>query len=420
MSVENADLAAWPKATLETVASDESIGLQELSDGLAQGSIVVMGGEGRRARAMGIGRGLRTKVNANLGTSPDFPEPDDELHKLDVAQKAGADAVMDLSTGGDIDAIRAAIRRECDVALGTVPIYQWLAEAGDAGIEALTADGLFAVIEKHCADEVDFLTLHCGVTRESLAALQKQPRVCGIVSRGGAIIAKWMEVHGAENPLYERYDDLLALLKRYNVAVSLGDGLRPGALADATDRAQVAETAVLGELVLRARRAGVPCFVEGPGHVPLDQITANVILQKQLCHGAPFYVLGPLVTDVAPGYDHITGAIGGAICAAAGADFLCYVTPAEHLGMPTDRDVWDGVIASRIAAHAADIVKRPQEADWDLQMSKARDGLDWEAMEKLAMDPGRVIKVRGERSTGDPRACSMCGRFCSMKVEFNR
>jgi len=335
-----------------------------------------------------------------------------------VALAAGADTIMDLSTGGDLDAIRQAIRERCPVPLGTVPIYQWLADSDSEAIEDLSAEDLFAVVEKHAADGVDFMTLHCGVTRATVATLRQQPRLCGIVSRGGAIMAKWMDLHERENPLYERYDELLALLKQYGVAISLGDGLRPGALADATDGVQVAETSILGELVLRARPAGVQSFVEGPGHVPLDQIVVNVTLQKRLCHQAPFYVLGPLVTDVAPGYDHITGAIGGALCAAAGADFLCYVTPAEHLGLPTDADVWAGVMASRIAAHAADIVKRPGEREWDDQMSRARDRLDWDRMRHLALDPGRVVKVRGERGTQDPQACSMCGRFCSMKIKL--
>jgi phosphomethylpyrimidine synthase len=326
---------------------------------------------------------------------------------------------MDLSTGGDLDAIRAEIRAECPVVLGTVPIYQAMAEADErrGDMLTMTADELLDVIRRNGADHVDFMTLHCGVTRDTVAALDTQPRIGGIVSRGGSLLAAWMRANDAENPLYEQYDDVLALLKEYGVAISLGDGLRPGAIADATDAGQVAETRVLGELVLRAREAGVQAFVEGPGHVPLDQIEANVVLQKRLCAGAPFYVLGPLVTDVAPGYDHITGAIGGAICAAAGADFLCYVTPAEHLGLPTVDDVIDGVMASRIAAHAADVVKGiPGAVEWDDRMSRARCDLDWDTMERLALDPGRVRITRGDRPTADDAACSMCGKFCSVRA----
>ncbi len=415
-------LAGWdsvPADLIAAIARDEGVDEERLCDGVRAGTIIVMGQPGGPVKPIGIGTGLRTKVNANLGTSGDFPELDDELRKLEVAVATGADAVMDLSTGGDIDAIRQAIRRECPVALGTVPMYQAAGEAQDkyGSFEKMTAESIFGVIERHAADGVDFQTLHCGVTQGTVAALESQPRTMGIVSRGGSLLARWMKVTGQENPLYERYDELLAILKKYNVLVSLGDGLRPGALADASDRGQIAETIVLGELVARAREAGVQAFVEGPGHMPMDQIAGNVMLQKRLCHDAPFYVLGPLVTDVAPGYDHITGAIGGAICAAAGADFLCYVTPAEHLGLPTPQDVLDGVMASRIAAHAADIVKGvPNARAWDDKMSQARREFEWERMTELALDPGRVRTVRGERATRDPEACSMCGRFCSMKA----
>ena len=415
-------LAGWQAISAEliaAVAKDEHVSPEQVRLGLQAGSIVVMGSPGGPVRPLGIGLGLRTKVNANLGTSEDFPDLDDELRKLEVAVGTGADTVMDLSTGGDLDRIRRAIRRECPVALGTVPVYQAAIEAVErfGSVEAMTPELLFDVIERHAADGVDFQTLHCGVTRATVAALETGSRVCGIVSRGGSMLARWMKATGAENPLYERYDDLLAILKRYGVLISLGDGLRPGALADASDRGQTAETVVLGELVARAREAGVQSFVEGPGHMPMDQIAATVTMQKCLCHGAPFYVLGPLVTDVAPGYDHITGAIGGAICAAAGADFLCYVTPAEHLGLPRPQDVLEGVMASRIAAHAADIVKGVAGArDWDDRLSAARHSFDWASVTRLALDPGRVKSVRAQRASADDEACSMCGRFCSMKV----
>ncbi len=407
------------EAVLRQVAEDERVELEALRQRLEAGTTVVMGGDG--VQPLGIGQGLRTKVNANIGTSPDFPNVEDELDKLRASVAVGADTVMDLSTGGDLDVARRRIRQECPVVMGLVPVYQAMVEAdqqhGDT--MAMTDDSLLEVIERQAKDGVDFMTLHCGVTRETLRALYTQPRIGGIVSRGGSMLAAWMTEHNAENPLYERYDDLLAILREHNVAISLGDGLRPGALADATDAGQVAETRVLGALVLRARKAGVQAFVEGPGHVPLDQIEANVILEKQLCHDAPFYVLGPLVTDVAPGYDHITAAIGGAICAAAGADYLCYVTPAEHLGLPTVDDVIEGVIASRIAGHAADLVKGvPGAAQWDDAMSAARKHLNWADMEDLALDPGKVRTRRGERPTMDPKACSMCGKFCSIRANL--
>ena len=409
-----------PSRLIEAVARDEGVSSEVVASGVRHGTIVVMGDPAGKVRPLGIGAGLRTKVNANIGTSEDFPDVSDELRKLEVALAAGADTVMDLSTGGDLGAIRRAIRRECDVALGTVPIYEAAALAVEryGSLEAMPAELVLEVVEAHAADGVDFQTLHCGVTKASLAALASQERLCGIVSRGGSLLARWMRATGQENPLYERYDEVLDICKRYGVLISLGDGLRPGAVADASDRGQIAETVILGELVQRARRAGVQVFVEGPGHMPLDQIAGTVMTQKALCHGAPFYVLGPLVTDVAPGYDHITGAIGGALCAAAGADFLCYVTPAEHLGLPTPRDVWEGVMASRIAAHAADLIKGvPGARAWDDRMSQARARCDWEAMAELALDPGRVRTVRGERGSRDPEACSMCGKFCSMKVQ---
>ncbi len=407
------------EAVLRQVAEDERVELEALRQRLEAGTVVAMGGDG--VQPLGIGQGLRTKVNANIGTSPDYPEVEDELDKLRASVAVGADTVMDLSTGGNLDQARRRIREECPVVMGLVPVYQAMVEAdqqhGDT--MAMTDDSLLEVIERQAKDGVDFMTLHCGVTRETLRALYTQPRIGGIVSRGGSMLAAWMTEHNAENPLYERYDDLLAILREHNVAISLGDGLRPGALADATDAGQVAETRVLGALVLRARKAGVQAFVEGPGHVPLDQIEANVILEKQLCHDAPFYVLGPLVTDVAPGYDHITAAIGGAICAAAGADYLCYVTPAEHLGLPTVDDVIEGVIASRIAGHAADLVKGvPGAAQWDDAMSAARKHLNWADMEDLALDPGKVRTRRGERPTMDPKACSMCGKFCSIRANL--
>ncbi len=405
-------------AALEQVAADEHVGVDVLAARIRDGSVVIAGGSGR-SRPMGIGKGLRTKVNTNLGTSPDALSLEADLRKLRVAIEAGTDSIMDLSLGGDLHEIRGAIREACDVPLGTVPLYEVAVEAPErfGSLAETPADFFLEAVERHCADGVDFVTLHCGVTKLSLERLWREGRTTGIVSRGGSIIAHWVQLTGEENPLYERYDDVLNILRRYSVALSIGDGLRPGAGADASDRAQVAETIIIGELIDRAREAGVPAFVEGPGHMPLDQIAATVVLQKRLCHDAPFYVLGPLVTDIAPGYDHITGAIGGAICAAAGADFLCDVTPAEHLGLPTERDILDGVIATRIAAHAGDIVKGiPTAADWDRRMSAARKALDWDQMAALALDPEKVRLARETTGIPEHEACSMCGRFCSMKV----
>jgi phosphomethylpyrimidine synthase len=406
--------------TLAAVAREESIAPERLRQLVDAGQVVIMGQAEGRVRPLGIGSGLRTKVNANLGTSPDSASLSTELDKLAAAVGAGADTVMDLSTGGDLDEVRRAIREACPVALGTVPIYQAVAQVyeRDEELAALSTGELFEVIEKHAADGVDFMTLHCGVTRRSLEAMRSRPRVCGIVSRGGSMLAHWIERNEAENPLYEHFEDLLQILKRYGVAASLGDGLRPGATADASDPGQIEETRVLGELVAASRAAGVQVFVEGPGHMPLDQIAGNVLLQKQLCDGAPFYVLGPLVTDIAPGFDHITAAIGGALCAAAGADYLCYVTSSEHLGLPQAEEVMEGVFVSRLAAHAADLIKGvPGAREWDLEMSRARAALDWEKMTRLALDPGRVRRLRGERAAQDPEVCSMCGKYCSMRLQ---
>jgi len=408
---------------LRQVAQAERVSVELVAAGVAAGTIVVPRNRHSQARPTGIGAGLRTKVNANLGTSPRFDSTAEELTKLRFALEAGADTVMDLSTGAGMDETRRALRQACPVPLGTVPIYQAAIEAaqGDGSIADMPVAALFEVIERHATDGVDFVTVHCGVTRAAVAHLQRQSRICDIVSRGGAFLARWMLANDAENPLYEHYDRLLDTARRYDLTLSLGDGLRPGCLADATDRAQVHETVVLGDLVDAAREAGVQAMVEGPGHVPMDQIEANVVLQKRLCGGAPFYVLGPLVTDVAPGYDHITGAIGGALCAAAGADFLCYVTPAEHIALPTPLDVHEGVVAARIAAHAADLVKGvPGAREWDEEMSRARRALDWERQAALALDPERVRKLRQERGAVSVESCSMCGEYCPMREQWLR
>jgi len=411
------------KETLTEIAAQEQIAIDRLQAGISSGEIVVFGNAQGPVRPLAIGAGLSTKVNANLGTSPDFPDLDQELSKVQAAVTMGADTVMDLSTGGDLDEIRQAIREHCPVTLGTVPIYQAAVEANErfGDIMKMSPDQIFAVIERQAQDGLDFMTLHCAVTQSTVAELDKAPRVGGIVSRGGSMLARWMQVNDAENPLYEQFDRLLDILDHYGVAASLGDGLRPGAIADASDLGQIAEMRVQGELVAAARQRGVQVFVEGPGHMPLDQIAGIVALHKQLAYDAPLYVLGPLVTDIAPGYDHITAAIGGTLCAAAGADYLCYVTPAEHIGLPDEEDVVRGVLTTRLAAHAADLVKGvPGAAQWDAEMSAARSNLDWGKMAKLALDPGTVYRRRGERATLDPKACSMCSKFCSIKLELAR
>lgn len=405
---------------MKQVALDERIDIDLLVKRIAEGTVVIPKNANRAmADVRGVGLGLRTKVNANIGTSAAFRDIKDELVKLKVSIDAGADAVMDLSTGGDLTAIRKVILERCSVPLGTVPIYECAVDVIDSngGIVKITADDLLHVIERQAKQGVDFMTLHCGITKESIGRLRDQGRVTDVVSRGGAFLVKWILANGKENPLYERYDDVLAIARQYDITLSLGDGFRPGCLADATDRAQIQELIILGELVKRAREAGVQTMVEGPGHVPLNQIAANMQIQKQLCEGAPFYVLGPLVTDVAPGYDHITSAIGGSIAAMNGADFICYVTPSEHLGLPTVDDVKEGVIAARIAGHAADIVKGiPGAAEWDRQMAVARKARDWKKQIELAIDPVKAKEIHDRRSGGIEDVCSMCGELCAMKV----
>jgi phosphomethylpyrimidine synthase len=404
---------------LRIVADAENIPVDVLIKKVADGSVVIPANINHKNLVpCGIGQGLRTKINANIGTSSDYGDVDTELAKLKTVIEYKADAVMDLSTGGDIDAIRKKIIEACPIVIGSVPIYQAAVQkmANYEAVVDMTEDDLFYAIEAHCKDGMDFITVHCGLTQRAIALLKQQKRVTDIVSRGGAFLTGWMLHNQKENPLYEHYDRLLEIAHRYDVTLSLGDGLRPGCTADATDRAQIEELVTLGELVHRAREAGVQTMVEGPGHVPLNQIAANMQLQKTICENAPFYVLGPLVTDIAAGYDHITGAIGGAIAATQGASFLCYVTPAEHLGLPDIEDVKNGIIASRIAAHAADIANGiPGAAEQDLRMSVARKNLDWEGQKKECIDPIRFDAVRKNKGT-DTEACSMCGKYCAMKI----
>jgi phosphomethylpyrimidine synthase len=404
---------------IKEVAQQENLPEEELQANISNGTACIPANINHaNLQPRGIGKGLKVKINANIGTSSDFINIDTELEKLNTAIEYGADAVMDLSTGGDITAIRKTIINISSVPIGTVPIYQ-------AGIEAIekygaiihmTTDDLFDVIEQQAREGVDFMTVHCGVTQAAINRLKNQKRLTDVVSRGGAFTIGWMLHNNKENPLYEHFDRLLEIARQYDVTLSLGDGLRPGSLADATDRAQIEELLTLGELVDGAREHGVQVIVEGPGHLPLNQIVMNIQLQKNICHGAPFYVLGPLVTDVAAGYDHITGAIGGAIAGAAGADFLCYVTPAEHLSLPDIQDVKNGVIASRIAAHAADIVRDYDKyAQWDRAMSSARKNLNWEQQIDLSLDPEKIKNIHNRYHTKGP-ACSMCGDYCAMAL----
>jgi phosphomethylpyrimidine synthase len=404
---------------LKKVAAAEGIAAETLAGRVARGLVVIPFNPNHSpARPAGIGQGLRTKVNVNIGTSRDFPLLADELRKVKISLAHGADTLMDLSTGGDLRKIRRAILARTPVPLGTVPIYQAAVKAIDrrGTIVDMAEEDLFEAVESQAREGVDFMTVHSGLTLKAIDRLKEQGRVADVVSRGGAFHLAWMIHNGRENPFYARFDRLLDIARRFDITLSLGDGLRPGSVLDATDRPQIGELLTLGELVKRALEAGVQVMVEGPGHVPLDQVEMNMRLQKRVCHGAPFYVLGPLVTDIAPGYDHIVAAIGGAVAAAAGADFLCYVTPAEHLGLPTEDDVREGLIASRIAAHAADIVKGvPGALERDLELARARKRLDWDAQRRLAIDPAKFTAVRKRRKTRT-KACSMCGDFCAMRI----
>jgi len=370
-----------------------------------------------------LGEGLKTKVNANIGSSALSSDREAELKKLSVAAEYGADAIMDLSTGGDLSAIRKRILEQSPLMVGTVPLYAVMAEMAlnQRPFREMNASMILKEVETQAEQGVDFMTIHAGITRRSLSYLEQSPRLAGIVSRGGSFLRKWMTNTGKENPFYSSFDAILEICRSYDVTLSLGDGFRPGAGDDAGDRAQVAELLELGELVLRCRNAGVQVMVEGPGHVPLDQVEMQIALMKRICDQAPVYVLGPLTTDIAPGYDHITSAIGGALAASRGADFLCYVTPAEHLCLPGREDVIQGVMASRIAAHSADIAKGiPGSKLKDRNLSKARKALDWETLFSLSMDPD-LARERRMQSLSDqeaPDSCTMCGALCSMKDEF--
>ena len=411
---------------MKACASAEGVAPEKIREDVMNGFTVITKNRLRDIKPLAVGKDLKTKVNANIGSSGDNHDIEEELEKLITAIKSGADAVMDLSTGGNIVEFRSHILKNSSVPLGTVPLYEAFQPAVEKGIvnpnspdfiDKFDPEYLFDVIERQCEEGVDFITVHCGLTLKAISAMNMQTRIMGIVSRGGSLIASWMIRNNRENPLYENYERLLKIAKKNDVVLSLGDGLRPGCLHDATDRAQITELITLGELQNKALEEGVQVMIEGPGHVPLNQVEENIKLEKSLCNGAPFYVLGPLVTDIAPGYDHITSAIGGAIAAGAGADFLCYVTPAEHLKLPSVSDVREGVIAAKIAAHAGDIVKGIKGAvNLDLEMSKNRRAMNWEKQYECALDPERAREMRASLPLKDDKVCSMCSSYCSIKL----
>lgn len=408
---------------IKFVAKQENVEPELIMRGIANGRIIIPRNIKHNINPIGIGEGLRIKINANIGTSTDIIDIDLELRKAELSEKYGADTLMDLSTGGDLDEIRRKILEAIKIPLGTVPIYQVAIEtvANKKAIVDMSPDLMFNIIEKQAKDGVDFMTLHCGVVKNIMEHLKEHPRLMPMVSRGGTFLGAWILHNNEENPLYSDFDYLLELAKEYDFCISLGDGLRPGTIIDSTDWAQIQELLTISLLVKRARKANVQVMVEGPGHIPIHEVQSNVNIEKALCDGAPFYVLGPLVTDIAPGYDHIVAAIGGALAGMAGADYLCYVTPSEHLGLPTDEnDIIEGVIASKIAAHAADLAKRKDEMNWDRKMSEARAQLNWDLQFQLAIDPEKATKYYNRNRTtqtgNEEPACTMCGKYCALKI----
>ncbi|RLF38653.1 MAG: hypothetical protein DRN12_08090 [Thermoplasmata archaeon] len=403
---------------MKRIALEEKADAEVIRRRVAEGKIVIPFNPIHSPAALGIGKGLRVKVNANIGTSMEHCDLEEEVEKAKVAVDAGAHALMDLSTGGDLNEIRRHLLETVSIPFGTVPIYQAGIEAIDkhGAIVDMTSDEMFNTFELQAKQGVDFAVVHVGVTRESVERLKRQRRIIPMVSRGGAFHMAWILHHGEENPFYKEFDYLLELAKKYDVTLSLGDGMRSGATYDSNDRAKFQELLIIGELVERAREAGVQTMVEGPGHMPLNDIQANIEVMKKVTRGAPYFVLGPLVTDIAPGYDHFVAGIGGALAGYFGADFLCYVTPAEHLSLPDKDDVREGVIAARIAAHAADLA-RGIDRDIDNVFSKARESLDWTKMFSLCIDPDKAKLYRKKRApTEDPRACSMCGKLCAIEI----
>lgn len=401
---------------IKKVAEKEQMTVEELMPLVASGKVAVCTNKKHTCiDPQGVGSMLKTKINVNLGVSRDCKDYNVEMEKVMAAVNMGADAIMDLSSHGDTTEFRRKLTAECPAMIGTVPVYDSVIHY-QRDLNTLTAKDFIDVIRLHAEDGVDFVTLHCGITRKTIEQIKKQGRKMNIVSRGGSLVFAWMTMTGEENPFYEYYDEILEICREYDVTISLGDACRPGCLADASDVCQIEELVRLGELTKRAWDKDVQVMVEGPGHMPMDQIAANMKIQQSICHGAPFYVLGPLVTDIAPGYDHITSAIGGAIAAASGAAFLCYVTPAEHLALPNVEDVKQGIMASKIAAHAADIAKGIRGAmDMDNRMADARRALDWEAQWACAMDPETAKRIRDERAPEHDDTCSMCGKFCAVR-----
>ena len=402
---------------MRQVAEDEHIDAEKIREGVEAGHIVIPANKNHRSlHAYGIGEGLRTKMNVNLGVSKDCHDYSVEQEKARLAWRMKAEAIMDLSCYGKTAGFRHWLIENSPAAIGTVPMYDVDGALGKA-LKDMTADDLFQVVEQHAKDGVDFMTIHAGINREVAGHVMRNKRITNLVSRGGSILFAWMMIKGKENPFYEQYDRLLDICRTYDVTISLGDACRSGCGHDSTDTIQIAELITLGELVVRARKAGVQVMVEGPGHMPLNDIRMNVEVAKKLCHGAPLYVLGPIVTDVAPGYDHITAAIGGTLSAACGADFLCYVTPAEHLRLPDIQDVHEGIVASKIACHAADIVKKvPGAAQWDEEMSWARRRVDFKRMIPLAIDPEKAKAYRESSQPEEEQTCTMCGPKCPMKT----
>lgn len=401
---------------MEQVSSYENMDVEQLRELVAKGQIAIPANVNHEClKPYGIGSKLKTKINVNLGTSRDCLDPDVEMQKVQAAIDMGAEAIMDLSSFGDTQKFRRKLTSECSAIIGTVPIYDAVVYYNKA-LKDITSDEWMEVVKMHARDGVDFMTIHCGINRETAARFKESKRHTNIVSRGGSIIFAWMELTGNENPFFERYNELLDICEEYDVTISLGDACRPGSIEDAGDISQISELVELGRLTQRAWEHNVQVMIEGPGHMPLNQIRANMEIQQTICKGAPFYVLGPLVTDVAPGYDHITSAIGGAVAATYGASFLCYVTPAEHLRLPTVEDVKEGIIASKIAAHAADVAKGlPGAAEWDYQMSEARRELDWERQFELAIDPEKARRYRAESKPEKEDTCTMCGKMCAVR-----
>ena len=401
---------------MKIVAEKEHMDPQKLMDLVAKGQVVIPANKLHKSLdPNGVGFSLRTKINVNLGTSRDCVDLDMELEKVNNAVAMGAESIMDLSSFGKTQLFRQKLTSECPAIIGTVPIYDAVVYYHKP-LKEITTEEWLSIVEMHAKDGVDFMTIHCGINKNTAKRFKNMKRLTNIVSRGGSIIFAWMEMTGKENPFYEHYDWVLDICRKYDVTMSLGDACRPGCLDDASDISQIEELITLGELTKRAWEKDVQVMIEGPGHMPLDQIEANMRIQQTICKGAPFYVLGPLVTDIAPGYDHITSAIGGAIAATYGASFLCYVTPAEHLRLPDLNDVKEGIIATRSAAHAADIAKGlPGARDWDTKMSTARKKLDWEAMFDLAIDPEKARAYRASAKPEKEDTCSMCGNFCAVK-----